>query len=218
MWAKSFTTGFAGRGSCTQQSFDSKLWAPGLQDIAAIIEDAQGSNFLRELKLRWDNHNKSMQMIRDILMVRHPHDSSTVSSIHKMPDIQWRIEERTTGIGHIGLRSLLRGLQYMDRIYVKHQNKVPVHQLGLNLWRDTVVRSPRIQVIAHVCSEVMTGRQLYVRWYPCRSAAVAAVCSGPAGIILPYETHQAGELQRPCALKHLTGARRTGCSPSCWIW
>ena len=34
----------------------------------------------------------------------------------------------------------------MDRIYVRHQNKVPVHQLGLNLWRDTVVRNPRIQV------------------------------------------------------------------------
>lgn len=33
----------------------------------------------------------------------------------------------------------------MDRIYVKHQNKVPVHQLGLDLWRDTVVRQPVIR-------------------------------------------------------------------------
>lgn len=40
-----------------------------LQDIAALVEDAQGDKFLRELKLRWDNHNKSMHMIRDILMV-----------------------------------------------------------------------------------------------------------------------------------------------------
>lgn len=40
-----------------------------VQEIAAIIEDAQGDKFLRELKLRWDNHNKSMHMIRDILMV-----------------------------------------------------------------------------------------------------------------------------------------------------
>ena len=31
-------------------------------------------------------------------------------------------------------------LQYMDRIYVKQANKAPVHQLGLNLWRDVVVR------------------------------------------------------------------------------
>ena len=40
-----------------------------VQDIAALVEDAQGDKFLRELKLRWDNHNKSMHMIRDILMV-----------------------------------------------------------------------------------------------------------------------------------------------------
>ena len=31
-------------------------------------------------------------------------------------------------------------LQYMDRVYVKHQNKAPVHQLGLDLWRDLVLR------------------------------------------------------------------------------
>jgi len=37
----------------------------------------------------------------------------------------------------------------MDRIYVKHQNKVPVHQLGLNLWRDVVVRNPRIRDRLH---------------------------------------------------------------------
>ena len=28
----------------------------------------------------------------------------------------------------------------MDRIYVKHQRKAPVTQLGLDLWRDCVVR------------------------------------------------------------------------------
>lgn len=44
-----------------------------LKLVAAKIEAAQGETFLRELKLRWDHHNKSMQMIRDILMVlRHP--------------------------------------------------------------------------------------------------------------------------------------------------
>ena len=41
-----------------------------LRVVAAKIEAAQGETFLRELKLRWDHHNKSMQMIRDILMVR----------------------------------------------------------------------------------------------------------------------------------------------------
>ena len=36
-------------------------------------------------------------------------------------------------------------LQYMDRIYVKHQNKAPVSQLGLDLWRDHVVRQKGIR-------------------------------------------------------------------------
>ena len=35
-------------------------------------------------------------------------------------------------------------LQYMDRIYVKHQSKVPVHQLGLDKWRDVVIRNKQI--------------------------------------------------------------------------
>lgn len=33
----------------------------------------------------------------------------------------------------------------MDRIYVKHHNKLPVHDLGLLLWRDQVIRRPPIQ-------------------------------------------------------------------------
>ena len=41
-----------------------------LQFIETKVEAAQGESFLRELKLRWDHHNKSMQMIRDILMVQ----------------------------------------------------------------------------------------------------------------------------------------------------
>ena len=40
-----------------------------LQYIAEVVVANQGETFLRELKLRWDHHNKSMQMIRDILMV-----------------------------------------------------------------------------------------------------------------------------------------------------
>jgi cullin 3 len=40
-----------------------------LRDIAAKIEETQGPAFMTELKLRWDDHTKSMQMIRDILMV-----------------------------------------------------------------------------------------------------------------------------------------------------
>jgi len=40
-----------------------------LRTIAIKVEESQGEGFLRELKLRWENHNKSMQMVRDILMV-----------------------------------------------------------------------------------------------------------------------------------------------------
>jgi cullin 3 len=40
-----------------------------LVGIASRIEAAQGLPFLKELKSCWDDHNKSTQMIRDILMV-----------------------------------------------------------------------------------------------------------------------------------------------------
>lgn len=73
-----------------------------LQTVAEAVEAAQGESFLTSLRREWERHNKSVTMIRDILM-------------------------------------------YMDRIYVKQQNKTPVHQLGLDLWRDVVVRSPRIR-------------------------------------------------------------------------
>ena len=33
----------------------------------------------------------------------------------------------------------------MDRTFVTQQQKTPVHQLGLELWRDHVVRDPRIR-------------------------------------------------------------------------
>lgn len=43
-----------------------------LVGIAEKVVAMQGVTFLKELKDRWDNHNKSMQMIRDILMVPPP--------------------------------------------------------------------------------------------------------------------------------------------------
>ena len=36
--------------------------------MAERIETAQGEGFLRALKSEWEAHNKSVQMIRDILM------------------------------------------------------------------------------------------------------------------------------------------------------
>jgi cullin 3 len=67
-----------------------------LRRVAKAVESAQGGLFLEDL------NNKSLQMIRDILM-------------------------------------------YMDRTYVTNYNKTPVHELGLNLWRDNILRSPKIR-------------------------------------------------------------------------
>jgi cullin 3 len=73
-----------------------------MREIAMTVEASQGDLFLEELDAKWREHNKSLQMIRDILM-------------------------------------------YMDRTYVNNFNKTPVHELGLNLWRDNIVRSPKIK-------------------------------------------------------------------------
>lgn len=74
-----------------------------LKSIAGKVEaSGQGPAFLRELKKRWDDHIKSTQMVRDILM-------------------------------------------YMDRTFVTTQNKTSVYALGLELWRDHVVRHPAIR-------------------------------------------------------------------------
>ncbi|XWS32861.1 hypothetical protein CRYUN_Cryun22dG0026500 [Craigia yunnanensis] len=73
-----------------------------LKEICSSIEAAQGGLFLEELNRKWAEHNKALQMIRDILM-------------------------------------------YMDRTFIPNTHKTPVHELGLNLWRDVVVHSYKIQ-------------------------------------------------------------------------
>ncbi|KAI7979060.1 Cullin-3A [Camellia lanceoleosa] len=60
-----------------------------LKEIARSIEAAQGGLFLEELNRKWADHNKALQMIRDILMF---------------------------------------------------------HELGLNLWRDNIIHSSKIQL------------------------------------------------------------------------
>uniref|UniRef100_A0A0E0K582 Cullin family profile domain-containing protein n=1 Tax=Oryza punctata TaxID=4537 RepID=A0A0E0K582_ORYPU len=72
-----------------------------LKEISKSIEAAQGGLFLEELNTKWMDHNKALQMIRDILM-------------------------------------------YMDRTYVPQSRRTPVHELGLNLWRDHIIHSPMI--------------------------------------------------------------------------
>ncbi|KAJ4711317.1 Cullin [Melia azedarach] len=73
-----------------------------LKEISKSIEAAQGGLFLEELNRKWNDHNKALQMIRDILM-------------------------------------------YMDRTYIPSTHKTPVHELGLNLWRDNIIRCNKIQ-------------------------------------------------------------------------
>ncbi|KAJ0099957.1 hypothetical protein Patl1_21925 [Pistacia atlantica] len=73
-----------------------------LTEICKSIEAAQGGLFLEELNRKWADHNKALQMIRDILM-------------------------------------------YMDRTFIPSTHKTPVHELGLNLWRDVVIHSSKIQ-------------------------------------------------------------------------
>lgn len=73
-----------------------------LKEIAKSIEAAQGGSFLEELNRKWNDHNKALQMIRDILM-------------------------------------------YMDRTFIPSAKKTPVHELGLNLWRENVIYSNQIR-------------------------------------------------------------------------
>ncbi|KAG9137444.1 hypothetical protein Leryth_019871 [Lithospermum erythrorhizon] len=73
-----------------------------LEELGKSIESAQGGLFLEEMNRKWADHNKSLQMIRDILM-------------------------------------------YMDRTFIPTTHKTPVFELGLNLWRDNIIRSSKIQ-------------------------------------------------------------------------
>ncbi|MQL78960.1 hypothetical protein Taro_011404 [Colocasia esculenta] len=73
-----------------------------LKEISKSVEAAQGDLFLEELNKKWGEHNKALQMIRDILM-------------------------------------------YMDRTYVPTNNKTPVHELGLSLWREHIIHSENIR-------------------------------------------------------------------------
>ncbi|KAJ7970970.1 Cullin [Quillaja saponaria] len=53
-----------------------------LKEISKSIESAQGELFLEELNKKWADHNKALQMIRDILMYM---DRTFIPSTHKTP-------------------------------------------------------------------------------------------------------------------------------------
>jgi hypothetical protein len=129
--------------------------------VASRIEAAQGLPFLRELVTCWNEHNKSTQMIRDILMVRcvrvcvrvcarvcvctcasvvqlgcRSHAAACVPPPDMLP---------CCFAPCVRARTPPRALaQYMDRTYVTQQHKTQVFQLGLDLWREQVrlLRTP----------------------------------------------------------------------------
>lgn len=53
-----------------------------LKEISKSVESTQGGSFLEELNRKWADHNKALQMIRDILMYM---DRTFVPSTHKTP-------------------------------------------------------------------------------------------------------------------------------------
>ncbi|KAJ7943492.1 putative Cullin [Quillaja saponaria] len=79
-----------------------KTMTSHLKVVSKSIEASPGSFFLEELNRKWDDHNKALQMIRNILM-------------------------------------------FMDRTYIPSNQKTPVLDLGLNLWRDNIIHSSMIQ-------------------------------------------------------------------------
>lgn len=58
-----------------------------LRRVAADVVNAQGTPFLQELVSRWNEHNKSTQMIRDILMVssRNSRANSSSAALYVLP-------------------------------------------------------------------------------------------------------------------------------------
>ncbi|KAK4753573.1 hypothetical protein SAY87_001677 [Trapa incisa] len=63
-----------------------------LKKISKSIEDVQGGLFLEELNRKWNEHNKALQMIRDIFMYmdRTFIPSTRKTSVHEMGLILWR--------------------------------------------------------------------------------------------------------------------------------
>jgi hypothetical protein len=131
-----------------------------LSCVAGEIEATQGSKFLPEVKLRWLNYNKSMQMIG---CGAHAH-TTTLCAVHVSarclsafwaPPLRVR-PVRPPHVRSISLCSIMFSisfrcyffrrdiLMYMDRTNRDHYpEKLQVHDLGLVLWRDNVVRHAR---------------------------------------------------------------------------
>jgi len=140
-----------------------------LKSVAQKIEATQDLPFLRELKQRWDEHNKSTQMIRDILM-------------------------------------------YMDRTYIAQQNKTPVFQLGLELWKQHVVHHPVISrrmlnILLDLINKERSGEVIDRGLV--RSTTQMLMDLGPAVYVEDFERHflaQASEFYRKEAQEFISSS------------
>ena len=80
-----------------------------LQEVARRIDSTQNEQFLQEINQRWNDHNKSMQMIRDILMVQ-----MRVILVYQLsPSATWAVHNNGIGLagdGYPAFRMCMLGL------------------------------------------------------------------------------------------------------------
>ncbi|CAI9761784.1 unnamed protein product [Fraxinus pennsylvanica] len=50
-------------------------------------------------------------------------------------------------------------LAYMDRTFIPNKDKIPIHELGINLWRDNVIHYSNIQTKLLNALGISKGRQ-----------------------------------------------------------
>lgn len=129
-----------------------------LQRMAADVEAANDQEFLETLNRKWSDHKLSMIMIRDILMymvrgrahmracarARVAWRTARTSRARR----QRRARPRPRRTECAATAHALRGVpvaRAQDRTFVAQHKKVPVYELGLSLFRDDVVRAPRIK-------------------------------------------------------------------------
>jgi hypothetical protein len=138
--------------------------------VAARIEAAQGEGFLRALRAEWEGHNKSVHMIRDILMymdrIYVKQQVRRAVGVQAAEAVQGALCVAPAGLGASSPRHCkniaasfcycstldVAAMQTQPRSHLPApltppppQQKTSVHQLGLDLWRDVVVRNRRIR-------------------------------------------------------------------------
>lgn len=114
-----------------------------LQTIASEIESSQGESFLKELRQRWEEHLKSTQMIRDILMVSWTmFIEGQGKAVYFQTQLYLLAPSRSLLVVQLCAMKIDEFVlwQYMDRTYVHQKKKTPVFSLGLDLWCEVVVR------------------------------------------------------------------------------